>query len=135
MKFDLFQRSLLNHHYKEDDCVVGFKANPEATAALTPFENSPVNTKQQRRQNEHYLEKIIELCKANNCAFTFIYLPAFGLLDQPPHYESYYSSQAEIIFPPDSLDQPQYWFDQSHMVETAAEVVTTVVDHYYNSSE
>ena len=133
MKFDLVQRSLFKNQYKEDDCVVGFKANPEGKIALTPFEDSPVNTKKQRRHNEHYLEKIIDLCNTNNCAFTFVYLPAFGLLDEQPHYESYYSRQAEIIFPPDSLDRSKYWFDQSHMVGSAAVVVTTVIDQYYSS--
>ena len=131
MKFDLAQRKLLKKPYKESDCLVGYKPNLDTVPGVKPFENSPVNTKSQRRHSEYYLEQIVDLCNANECPFTFVYLPAFGLLDEPPHYEQYYLEKGTIIYPPDTLDQRQYWTDQSHMIKVAAEALTEVIGEEY----
>lgn len=131
MKFDLFQRGLLHNPIEEDDCTVGYKPYFDTVPGFRPFKDSPINTKNQRWHSEFYLERIIELCKANDCAFTFYYLPAFGLLDEAPHYESYYTTKADIIYPPDTLDQRKYWHDQSHMVEPAAIIITKVISEKF----
>lgn len=128
--FDLWQRNLLNNPYPVSNCLNGFGPRTDKTPNLVPFTKAPVNSPKQRAYSEYFLEKIIALCQKNECSFSFIYLPAYGLLDQPPNHIDYYTAKAPIVYLPDSLDQHKFWADQSHLNQKASEVVTTVLTHH-----
>ena len=73
--------------------------------------------------SKHYLEKIVELARQNNCEIVFLYLPESGSNLKYPLLNDYYKSFGKLIVLPDSiLTNAQNWKDATHFNDTGAQI-------------
>lgn len=64
----------------------------------------------------HYLQKIAQLCEANNVELLFLYLPSYGLPDTEPQHAAFYKKHGDIITPPQAiLRDVEMWADPNHL--------------------
>ena len=132
MKFDLFQRKLLNEPYSGKPCESGYVKNGGRASGLADLEFADTNSVEQRYTNELYLKKMVELCEENQAKVYFHYLPTFGLIDYQPHQTYFYESYGEIFYPSDSLLDINYWSDASHLNTLGANIVTRQLVREYS---
>ena len=65
-----------------------------------------------------YLEKISNLCKANNVELLFLYLPSFGAIEFQPKEMETYKKYGSILIPPATIfNDKNHWSDKSHINE------------------
>jgi hypothetical protein len=68
-----------------------------------------------------YLQKVGELCKANNIRLVFLYLPAYGDPRRLPTEYNSYLQYGQVLLPPDTvLVPPAHWCDENHLNQTGA---------------
>ena len=135
MKYDLFQRSLLNRPYTGEFCESGYIHNGGNAKDLIPSTSADTNTLNQRFTSERYLQKMVDLCAKKNVKVFFHYLPALGLTDYSPHYIDFYNKRGTIISPPDTLKNNELWGDASHLNFKGAEIYTTHLSNQIHIEE
>lgn len=63
-----------------------------------------------------YLRKISQICKENQIALCFLYLPSYGNQNKVPEALSLYEELGIILIPPDTIfDNPLNWHDENHL--------------------
>lgn len=78
--------------------------------------------------SKHYLEKIVELARQNNCEVVFLYLPESGSNLKYPLLKDYYQSFGKLIVLPDSiLTNTQNWKDATHFNDSGAVKVSEFI--------
>jgi hypothetical protein len=78
--------------------------------------------------SKHYLEKIVELARQNNCKVVFLYLPESGSNLKYPLLKDYYHALGKLIVLPDSiLTDTQNWKDATHFNDSGAAKVSEFV--------
>jgi hypothetical protein len=78
--------------------------------------------------SKHYLEKIVELARQNNCKVAFLYLPESGSNLKYPLLKDYYQSFGKLIILPDSiLTNTQNWKDATHFNDSGAAKVSEFI--------
>lgn len=78
--------------------------------------------------SKHYLEKIVELARQNNCEVVFLYLPESGSNLKYPLLNDYYHALGKLIVLPDSiLTDTQNWKDATHFNDSGAAKVSEFV--------
>ncbi|TNF39435.1 MAG: hypothetical protein EP310_10590 [Bacteroidetes bacterium] len=71
--------------------------------------------------SKHYLKKIVELARQNNCEVMFLYLPESGSNLKFPLLKDYYESLGKLIVLPDFiLTDTQNWKDATHFNDSGA---------------
>lgn len=71
--------------------------------------------------SKHYLEKIVNLARKNNCEVVFLYIPESGSKMKTPLLTNYYRSLGNLIVLPDSiLTNPSNWKDATHFNDSGA---------------
>lgn len=71
-----------------------------------------------------YLNKMIELCYANNAALYFLYLPAYGDIINKPADETFFKNYQVIIPDKEILNNRSNWSNTSHLNEAGAAAFT-----------
>ncbi len=72
-----------------------------------------------------YLEKIFKLLEEEGCQVFFLYLPQYGVPDEP-HELAYYEKRGTVLMPPKSVYWNRYyWKDGSHMNDYGATALTS----------
>ncbi len=130
MKLNLFQNKILGKHYDTSDCISGFYSETKPHKKLKKSGLIPANSKSTRRNSEIYLEKIIALCKQNNCAIFFHFLPNYGGHSFKPHYIDYYRKQGVVISGLPELDKSKYWNDISHFNRLGSAVYSEYIFNF-----
>jgi hypothetical protein len=78
--------------------------------------------------SKHYLRKITQLAKENNCKIDFIYLPESGSQLKTPLLSDYYLKFGEIITLPDSiLNDNSNWKDAAHFNDRGAKLTSDFI--------
>jgi hypothetical protein len=78
--------------------------------------------------SKHYLEKIVELARQNNCEVVFLYLPESGSNLKYPLLNDYYHALGKLIVLPDSiLTDTQNWKDATHFNDSGAAKVSEFI--------
>jgi hypothetical protein len=73
------------------------------------------------KYSKHYLEKIVNLSKKNNCEIVFLYLPESGSKMKTPLLTEYYENFGKLIVLPDSIvTNPSNWKDATHFNDSGA---------------
>jgi len=68
------------------------------------------------RYPKYYLEKMSQLCKANNVELLFLYTPFYGGIDfLPKELETYRKYGEVFIPPPDVFVNKSHWADKAHI--------------------
>lgn len=71
--------------------------------------------------SKHYLEKIVNLARKNNCEVVFLYLPESGSKMKTPLLTEYYENFGKLIVLPDSIvTNPSNWKDATHFNDSGA---------------
>lgn len=78
------------------------------------------------RYSKHYVEKMVNLAKANHCEFVFLYLHESGNDLKTPKYYKDYLQKSEVILLPDSIYQNhKNWMDVTHFNDRGAKLAST----------
>lgn len=133
---------MLQRKYKDVDKQFGHrKANKDTinTVALDGFKERHTKRLESVKNNfqnthfndqiyrlpKYYLNKIHQLCEANNVELQFIYLPSFSSVDIEPQHLEFYQNLGKIIVPPKEIwDNQDYWFDKSHVNVTGSKALS-----------
>lgn len=80
--------------------------------------------------SKHYLLKITQLAKDNNCQLLFLYLPESGSKLNTPLLYDFYSDLAPVILPSaNTIKESNNWMDAMHFNDNGAkEISNTLVD-------
>jgi len=78
--------------------------------------------------SKHFLEKIVELARQNNCEVVFLYLPESGSNLKYPLLKDYYESLGKLLILPDSvLTNTKNWKDATHFNDSGAVKVSEFI--------
>ncbi len=84
--------------------------------------------------SKHYLEKIVKICRENNCKIIFLYLPESGSEIKKPLLSEFYARFGKIITIPDSIiSNHRNWKDAIHFNDNGAKKATDFVIHKLES--
>lgn len=84
--------------------------------------------------SKHYLLKMAELAKENNCEVVFLYLPESGSGLKYPLLTKYYQQLGKLIVLPDSvLANKKNWKDATHFNDLGAQQASEFIASYLNS--
>lgn len=71
--------------------------------------------------SKHYIKKIVELAKQNNCEVLFLYLPESGSKLASPLESDFYKELGKLITLPDSIiTNKSNWMDATHFNDSGA---------------
>ena len=72
--------------------------------------------RKKQEQSLDYVEELVELCSEHDVPVVFLYLPAYGMVNEKPIHYDWYASRSEVLIPPKSIFEDQsLWFDQWHL--------------------
>jgi len=72
-----------------------------------------------------YLNKIAELCKANNVKLYFLYIAGYTTYSRPPLELDTYKKYGQVFLPPYTIsDHAENFMDEAHMNNTGADKMT-----------
>ncbi|MDX9907637.1 MAG: hypothetical protein RBS55_13705 [Bacteroidales bacterium] len=72
-----------------------------------------------------YLKKTGQICKENQIALYFLYLPSYGNQKKVPEALSLYRELGTILIPPDTIfDNPLNWHDENHLNNNGARLLS-----------
>ncbi|MBN1985028.1 MAG: hypothetical protein JW761_01930 [Prolixibacteraceae bacterium] len=77
--------------------------------------------KSELNYSKHYIEKIVELARKNQCKILFLYLPESGSNLKHPLLMDYYQQFSEVIILPDEIvKNDSNWKDATHFNDSGA---------------
>ena len=83
--------------------------------------------------SKHYLEKIVKLCRRNDCKVLFLYLPESGSKVKVPFHYDYYKTMGEIMILPEVFTRnPSNWKDATHFNDSGARETSEFIVTYLN---
>jgi hypothetical protein len=123
-----YQTSIENFGYQNSDQVVQAEAiaeNEIRWEKRLKRKTLPLFRKIELNYSKHYLEKMEQLARENNCMIVFLYFPEFGSSMEVPFLQEYYETMSPLyLVPHDLIINPANWKDPSHFNNAGAEQAT-----------